>query len=214
MNQNTKIRITQIKSFHTPAQILSEEDQNALMQCRAELLTNYFKIGDIANRNIATDIDAGLPITQMQVYEAVSRFCGKSPRTVRYYAEVAIYYSRQDRLQYDVLPFSHFVVAKKLGGDIEGGPWTVLDYAMDHPYLSAEELENRFRYGDPEYQPPEEPDEEGVTAIVGRIEYVIDTLDRLVRAWRLKPGTLAKITDSLDGLRAALKLAIEESREK
>ena len=77
-----------------------------------------------------------MPVTQDRIFNAIGNFCGKSGRTVRYYAETAGFYPRLVRDEFDVLPFSFFVFAR-----YEGDNWrNVLEFALLRPEISLDAL--------------------------------------------------------------------------
>jgi hypothetical protein len=116
--------------------IVSEDYQNELMMLRGAITTVSFRIGDIANEISRQSAAAGLHVTDTRVFHAIGRFCGKSARTVRYYAETAAFFSYDTRTAYEVLPFSHFVFARSMGDR-----WMeVLDRAMLSPNITLEGL--------------------------------------------------------------------------
>lgn len=124
--------------------VITDEDQCRLIQIRDNVRDAYFEIGDIANRYIedsAREVDLKLPA--VRVYEAVSRFCGKSARTVRYYAEVAAFFPEHVREPYSMLPFSFFVYAKT-----KSDLWDeVLHLAAASPHMTLEGLKFAFNDG-------------------------------------------------------------------
>lgn len=121
-------------------QIVPEDVQNRLMHWRSVSTAVAFDIGDVANDLCIESVDRGLPVTNKRVYAAVGRFCGKSGRTVRYYAECSSFFPQSVRDEFDHLSFSHFVFAKTLDGR-----WMeVLEYASNKPQISVEELRFSF----------------------------------------------------------------------
>ncbi len=79
---------------------------------------------------ILLNAQRGMAITHKRIFQAVAAFCGKSPRTVRYYYETAIFFPPEVRKRYDMLPFSHFVEARSFGD-----AWTTyLETAMLYPH--------------------------------------------------------------------------------
>jgi hypothetical protein len=77
-------------------------------------------------------------ITHKRIFQAMSTFCGKTQRTVRYYYEAAVFYPIEVRQQYDALPFSHFVEARMFGDT-----WrSYLETAMLYPHRSPEYIRN------------------------------------------------------------------------
>jgi len=121
--------------------LVPEEYQMRLMMWRDEFTRGYFEIGDIANEIVVYNIQQGMKIDQNSIYSAVGKFCGKSGRTVRDYAEVAAFFSPGVRDEYDVLPFSHFRFAKSCGLDYR----EALDRSLSNPSMSVEALELLFR---------------------------------------------------------------------
>jgi len=127
----------------TDSDIVPDDLQAELITWRDVFLGGAFRIGDIANELIERqryDVDGtGMRITGKRIYKAVGRFCGKSGRTIRYYAETASFFPVDVRQKYQVVPFSHFVLAKSYGN------WQdVLDYVLDHPDCTADALMREF----------------------------------------------------------------------
>ena len=120
--------------------IVPESYQMRLMMWRDEFTRGYFEIGDIANEIVLLNIETSMQVDQSAIYSAVGKFCGKSGRTVRDYAEVSAFYPYNMREEYDVLPFSHFRFAKSCGLRYQ----EILDYSMDNPSVSVEALEMIF----------------------------------------------------------------------
>lgn len=121
---------------------LPDAIQDTLIYWRDTFKQGYFEIGDVA----ATVIQqlTWLPesrYTQQEIFDEIGRFCGKSGRTVRYYYETACFYTPEVRLEYEMLPFSHFVLARSL----DPLHWRdLLEYAKLHPEMSEARLR---RYG-------------------------------------------------------------------
>ena len=111
--------------FVSDADIVPDEYQMVLLQYADVYKYAAFDIGDIANLLINMAASKGFGVTVARVYEAVGRFCDKSGRTVRYYAEAAAFYPKSVRNEYDMLPFSHFSFARRVGD----GSRVVLEYA-------------------------------------------------------------------------------------
>jgi hypothetical protein len=133
-----KLRVS--PTFVSDNDIVPEEFQNQLIYWRDKLKDGYFGIGDLANTLAIRAAREGFPIGQMRVYEAVGTYCGKSARTIRYYAETASFFELSTRQEYEHLPFSHFVFARTMGERWE----EVLEYASERPYLSRASLEDHF----------------------------------------------------------------------
>lgn len=122
--------------------IVPDDYQNQLIHWRDLFVDGYFAIGDIANRLVRRSAEMGFPVTDKRVYKAVGRFCGKSPRTVRYYAETSAFYPEEVRDEFDMLPFSHFVFARSTGEQ-----WReVLEFGADDPDCTLERLRYEFVY--------------------------------------------------------------------
>lgn len=122
------------------ADIIPESYQMRLMAWRDEFTRGYFEIGDIANEISVLNIQNKMQIEQAQIYSAVGRFCGKSGRTIRDYAEIAAFFPVAIRERYDMLPFSHFRFAKSRGSKWED----VLEYSMLHPDAPESKLAFEF----------------------------------------------------------------------
>ena len=88
---------------------------------------NAWRVGDIANECILLNQLAENDVTKQDVYRAVGKFWGRASRTVRYYAEVAAFYSVLTRKKYEALSFDHFRFAMKYTNWQE-----ILDYAMSN----------------------------------------------------------------------------------
>jgi hypothetical protein len=123
--------------------IVPEDIQNELMSWRDVFTLGYFAIGDIANELTERSTAIGLPVTNLDVHRAVGRFCGKSARTVRYYAEMANFFPVEVRQEFDMLPFTHFRFARTLGRRHR----QVLEFAQAHPDFSEEGLRQAFASG-------------------------------------------------------------------
>jgi hypothetical protein len=122
--------------------IVPEPYQMRLVMWRDEFTRGYFEIGDIANEIVLLNIKSGMNVEHAQIYSAVGRFCGKSGRTVRDYAEISSFFPEETRKEYDMLPFSHFRYAKSRGSE-----WReVLDYSMLHPDSSEGKLDFEFNF--------------------------------------------------------------------
>lgn len=116
--------------------IIPEEYQNVLMQVSGTLTANYFLIGDVAEILIQRAAVQKLPVTAKRIYHAIGKYCGKSQRTVRYYHETARAFSKEQREEYYMLPFAHFVFARSSGELCQA----ILEYAMRKPWASVVEL--------------------------------------------------------------------------
>lgn len=116
--------------------LLSDAQQAELVDIRERLTLDYFRAGDIANDAIVANAQRE-GVTQQMVLDEVGVWLGKSGRTVRYYAETAAFFSPKTREEYDMLPFSHFDLARNYGDK-----WrVVLELCMQNPGMSRERLE-------------------------------------------------------------------------
>jgi hypothetical protein len=120
--------------------IVPDETQDELEMIRSRHMLDYFRIGDIANRLVHESAKAGMSVTADRVHKAVGRYCGKKPRTVRYYAENAIFFGPTTRNEYDMLPFSFFDFARTFGNQWKD----VLDWAAEHPDYSLAQLRHEY----------------------------------------------------------------------
>lgn len=124
--------------------IIEENDQMLLMGARDNLRGNYFMIGDIANKYIMGNSKTGMFLSADRIYAAVARFVGAvAPRTVRYYAETAAFFSGEQfeaREVYCSLPFSFFDYARSTKHNC----YKVLDYAAEHPFATLGEVKAFF----------------------------------------------------------------------
>ena len=107
--------------------IIPDDLQNLLIGYRHTTTEICFQIGDICNMIYSSMENNNVDITRDFIQSAVGYFCGKSGRTVRFYACVAEFFDSETRSKYDPLSFSHFSYAKSLPNWQE-----VLDYALDN----------------------------------------------------------------------------------
>ena len=119
----------------SPRSLLTDDQQNELMWIRDKLVSSYFRAGDIANESILNNATREGATSQM-VYDEVGVWLGKSGRTVRYYAETAAFFSPRVRSDFDMLPFSHFDLARNYRDDW----WIVLDIARSSPAMTVGRL--------------------------------------------------------------------------
>jgi len=202
--------------------IVPEEYQMRLMAWRDEFTRGYFEIGDIANEIVLINVQRGMQVDQNSIYAAVGKFCGKSGRTVRDYAEVAAFFPVTVRDEYDVLPFSHFRFAKSCGLRFR----EVLDSSLDNPSMSVEALEISFGRRPDSYgaagvilaiNPMESPwppphsntaDNPKITLIpqiheVYALANLISQTERIL-SWDIKKDIRAELLSSLEGLKHVL----------
>lgn len=130
MDTQTKIKHDQVRQEKRllDTDIVPEDYQSILIYLRDSITSACFTIGDVANELVLKSLSVGLPVTDIRVFEAVGRFCGKSARTVRYYAETSAFYTKEVRQEYESLPFSFFVFARSMDNKWKD----VLDFAMDN----------------------------------------------------------------------------------
>ena len=120
--------------------IVPEEYQNRLMYWRDRFTQGCFDIGDMANELIRRSAERGFKVPDKRIYKAVSRFCARQPRTIRYYSETSSFFLKEVRDEFDVLPFSFFVFARSCGAD-----WRkVLEHASTQPDISLSALRYYF----------------------------------------------------------------------
>jgi hypothetical protein len=124
--------------FYTYADLIEEEDQSELMSIRDMLSACYFRIGDIALKYVHGNARKNsLRVNVKMIYEAVGFFVGRSGRTVRYYAENAVFYEPDVRDTYKELPFAYFDLARNFGDH-----WRdVLEYASENMGVNYDKIE-------------------------------------------------------------------------
>ena len=114
--------------------IIPEDKQSRLIMLRERKRDIYFEIGDIANELHV--LHQGL-ISKNKIYKAVAKFVDATDRTVRYYAETAAFYSQEVREEFEVVPFTHFDLARNYGDD-----WRrILLWSQMNPTWSRDFLE-------------------------------------------------------------------------
>ena len=209
--------------MQTPAirdsDIIPESYQMRLMAWRDEFTRGYFEIGDIANEIILMNIQSNMRVDNNMIYSAVGRFCGKSGRTIRDYAEISAFFPANVREYYDMLPFSHFRFAKTCGINWE----SVLEFSLENPDASEEKLIHEFSsvadsvavqadYVAPSVALPvasSVADSVASSVAVGLSGiYVLANLISQVEtvlSWELKKETRRKLVLALDGLKDVLK---------
>lgn len=231
-------RMTEGKVVVSDSQIVPEKYQNELMMWREVFKRGHFAIGDIANELILLAAQQGFMIAQDQIFRAVGRFCDRSGRTVRYYAETAAFYPEEVRKEFDELPFSHFVFARSTGSN-----WRkVLEYAMARPEISAQRLEQAFikqvtdDHAYKAYQGVDDINTEGNSQIMRETSQIpvtppvipssipsnyiktvnlstlgnlVDALDRLLSAINLEDNTRNNIKTALDLIRRSIPEIVE-----
>lgn len=129
-----------ITPYPSDADIVPDEVQNRLLYWRDIFKLGQFDIGDQVAKVIMYNAEKGMQITHKRIFQAISTFCGKTPRTVRYYYETAVFYPTEVRQQYDALPFSHFVEARMFGDSWQD----YLETALLYPHRSPENVRNIY----------------------------------------------------------------------
>lgn len=97
---------------------------------------DYWDVGRITNKLKVMVINDHLPVAVMDIYDTIARFLNYevSASTVRYYASVAEFYTKDEQDEYDPLPFSHFALAMRYGKD----KWrSVLDLSFSYAHIHA-----------------------------------------------------------------------------
>lgn len=110
---------------------------NELLYWRDNFDRGAWRVGDIANELYALSIANRLDIDKWRIHDIVAQVVGKSSRSVRSYATVAAFYPESIRLEYGVLPFSHFAYAMSLKNEtgtpmFQGVLETSYEYMMSH----------------------------------------------------------------------------------
>ena len=131
---------TQVVVYFSDNDIVPDEIQHRLIYWRDVFRMAQFDIGDATAETIIFNAKDGRGITHDRVFEAVANFCGKTPRTVRYYYETAVFYPIEIRQEFNVLPFSHFVEAR-----VFGDRWReFLERSMLFPGKSVKYIRNQM----------------------------------------------------------------------
>ena len=101
--------------------------------------------GDRGNLWIDHVIQSGKELTRDDALLALSQVSGITKRTLRHYASIAKFWSKELRKEYEPLPFSHFAVAKSYGDKSINVLSRALSYLEEYNKLpSAEYLEWSF----------------------------------------------------------------------
>lgn len=108
---------TQLAQYQRSISTLIPQDYlNELMYWRDQINNGAWRIGEIANEVYTLALANDQTASKIDICSAVGMVVGKSGRTIRYYADTAAFFPLQVRREYaDILPFSHFVLAKSLG---------------------------------------------------------------------------------------------------
>ena len=205
--------------------VIPEDLQNELMQIGLQRRLDSFRVGDITQQLLASWM-GDERVTHDRIFRAVGKRCDLAPRTVRYCWETAVFFPERVREEYNMLPFSMFVQARK-----QGPRWQAfLDFAADNVgRKSVGAIAAEFA-GEAGLQPVSEwPDEneedvfvyavegeqlrdrgspagipsKAVTAgIVYSISRLVEYLDRAILAL---PGLDQQVRDALCGALATLR---------
>ena len=132
--------------------IIPEEYQMRLMALDDAMSRCYWEIGDIAdeiikNINTVQMAKTGKYVTNKDVFEAIGFFCHRSGRTVRYYHEIAKFFSPDVRSKYDV-SFAVWGEARWVDR-----PELVLEIASDNPQWSVDAVRIEY-YKQMNQEPP------------------------------------------------------------
>jgi hypothetical protein len=122
---------------------IPDDIQDELIAIRDRLTESAFKVGDIALQVISARKD----LSKDFIYSAVGSFCGRSARTVRYYAMVAEFYTPEVRGWYPTLSFDHFRFAMKYAEWNEILIYASVDPDTGRP-VTIDKLEAQFGYLD------------------------------------------------------------------
>lgn len=218
--------------------LIPELYQNRLLHWRDIFKMGYFDIGDTALLLSERAAGQGYKVSEGQVYAAVGRFCGKSGRTIRYYAEQAAFYSVLTRERYDMLPFSHFVFARSMGERWQ----EVLDYAALKPYITEEGLRMHFKgvmvaeYVEGKVNPmteedadPDEPRGEDKASayreeqlpgryvthrVLSSLSNMVETLEYVMTNIKLSRESTVILRESLENIRKLLPEIVAKAGEK
>lgn len=100
-----------------PNDVYTQEDQAFLIELGDQLSSNKFEIGWLVAKTIDEHDTEEDDVTALDLYESAAKFVRASPRSIRYYTEIARHFPREvhDRLtlEYPSLSFSHFATARK-----------------------------------------------------------------------------------------------------
>lgn len=123
MNENDYLSVS--KCF-------TEEEVNQLLQIGTALRVSCWEVGRFINRKAEQIQRSGKVVCMMGLYEYVSELLGEiSARSVRLYSDIAAFYPLEIEEAYEVLPFSHFVTARRVASTFKVDPRKVLDIALE-----------------------------------------------------------------------------------
>lgn len=138
--KNITARVSDGFVVMSDSQIVPDDLQSELIAIAEDMTSSAFRIGDIALQICVDNAKNGSPVTVDRVYSAVGRYCGRSGRTVRYYAETCAFYEKEVREEFSIAPFSHFVFARKMGL-----MWRdIMEHSVSQPGMTLAELTRRF----------------------------------------------------------------------
>lgn len=110
---------------------MPEDEQMEIMGRGDRQTDDRWFLGDKANEWAERVREKLLPCSVMDVYDTIAYLYGDGVvgRTIRYYSEIAYFYPQWVRDEYDVLPWSHFDLAKRYRDD----EWqAVLEMAVEY----------------------------------------------------------------------------------
>lgn len=202
---------------------------DVLVAVRDTITDSSFLVGDVAGIVVGESAKNGLPYTDQEIFDAIGRIIGRSGRTVRYYYETACFFNEDDRRKFSPLPFSHFVVARRMKDDAR----LVLEYSLLHPLMSAAALEMAFIAvsGEEYYQDENEKKEQNdlvekmserqipdvrrpyTRHFVENLSEILENLSVLMSDDRLSEKIKKRIASGIELIRSAIPDLVREIEE-
>jgi len=122
--------------------VIPEEEISVAISKGQRDSSEKWEWGDRALLWIALALKSGIACTRDHVYTALSQVSGIPKRTLRHYADHALYFNPDIRELYEPMPYSHFMVAKTFGSDWQRILETSANYLEQYgKYPTAEWLE-------------------------------------------------------------------------
>lgn len=200
--------------------IIPEEYQQKLMAIDTTLNKCFWMIGDITedllhsiNRERASE--AGLYITQQDIFEAVGFFCHRTARSIRHYWEIAHYFPGDIRNKYDA-SFTAFTEARWVSNwelflqiADENPMWSVERVRVEYHERTGEERKYRVEREGHQAVEKEEPElpEDGEAwsgdgskrrfkdVLLGKLERTVDELRYVARKIPMPDDIQMQISD-------------------
>lgn len=208
-----------MEAYHSVSanDIIPDEYQQKLMQLDITMTRCFWLIGDITediinsvNRERVKLLEK--VVTQNDIFEAVGYFCHRTARTIRYYYEIAHYFPIEIREKYDV-PFIIYAEARWAKN------WELmLQIAEANPMWSAARVKEEYykQVDEPRSDDTneltddgvEEPKDEPLGSLLGRLEYIVNILRKLIS----KPGVNPAIVARAEGVIEEIGGLIEDVR--